>query len=159
MADESDQKETKKKPSEKPTVPRSATEVQKLKLEKLMKDPDKTVSIPNLPKQWKPSEAPEFIRFVMGSSAGAGSGEFHVYRATRRREYNRVAFIEKTTKQHELDESYHKKLGENKSQAEEKTAKKRAKGGDDQRQVDSSDDDDDDEAQEDEEPHFVVGGK
>ena len=39
MADESDQKETKKKPSEKPTVPRSATEVQKLKLEKLMKDP------------------------------------------------------------------------------------------------------------------------
>ena len=28
-----------KKPSEKPTVPRSATELQKLKLEKLMKDP------------------------------------------------------------------------------------------------------------------------
>ena len=29
--------------------------------------------------------------------------------------------------QQELDESYHKKLEENKSQAEEKTAKKRAK--------------------------------
>lgn len=27
---------------------------------------DKTVSIPDGPKQWKPSEAPEFIRFVMG---------------------------------------------------------------------------------------------
>jgi hypothetical protein len=31
--------DTEKKPSEKPTVPRSATELQKLKLEKLMKDP------------------------------------------------------------------------------------------------------------------------
>lgn len=39
MADESGITETKKKPSEKPTVPRSATELQKLKLEKLMKDP------------------------------------------------------------------------------------------------------------------------
>lgn len=24
------------------------------------------MSIPELPKQWKPSEAPEFVRFVMG---------------------------------------------------------------------------------------------
>ncbi|KAL9980984.1 hypothetical protein ACROYT_G009633 [Oculina patagonica] len=182
MADESDAKDTKKKPSEKPTVPRSATEIQKLKLEKLMKDPDKPVSIPAGPKQWKPSEAPEFIRFVMGSSAGAGSGEFHVYRATRRREYNRMAYIEKTAEQQELDESYRKKLEEHKSQAEEKTAKKRAKrqkkkqkklgakrkkeegkkeeaGTDDQRQVSSSDNDDEEKSDEDEEPHFVVGGK
>lgn len=39
MADESGVRDTKKKPSEKPTVPRSATELQKLKLEKLLKDP------------------------------------------------------------------------------------------------------------------------
>ena len=38
MADESD-KEKEGKSSEKPFVPRSATEIQKMKLEKLMKDP------------------------------------------------------------------------------------------------------------------------
>jgi len=145
-----------------------------------MKDPDKAVTVPDRPKQWKPSDPPEFIRFVMGSSAGAGSGEFHVYRATRRREYNRVGFIEKMTEQYELDESYHKKLEENKTQAEERTAKKRAKrqrkkqkklgskrkkdekkeedGDDDEKQVSGSDNDED-ENDEDEEPHFVVGGQ
>ena len=39
MADESKIENAEKKPSEKPTVPRSATELQKMKLEKLMKDP------------------------------------------------------------------------------------------------------------------------
>ena len=39
MADENVDTYTEKKPSEKPTVPRTATELQKLKLDKLMKDP------------------------------------------------------------------------------------------------------------------------
>lgn len=39
MADENDTVDTENKPSEKPTVPRTATELQKLKLDKLMKDP------------------------------------------------------------------------------------------------------------------------
>ena len=39
MADESDKEKAEGKSSEKPFVPRSATEIQKMKLEKLMKDP------------------------------------------------------------------------------------------------------------------------
>ena len=43
MADESDKEKAEGKSSEKPFVPRSATEIQKMKLEKLMKDPVSTI--------------------------------------------------------------------------------------------------------------------
>lgn len=35
---------------------------------------------------------------MIGSSAGAGSGEFHVYRHLRRKEYARQRFIEEQAK-------------------------------------------------------------
>jgi len=34
------------------------------------------------------------MKSVSGSSAGAGSGEFHVYKHARRREYERIALME-----------------------------------------------------------------
>ncbi|EDO44649.1 predicted protein, partial [Nematostella vectensis] len=118
----------KKKDEEaKPFVPQTAAELQKMQYERLMRDPERNVHIPETKKEWKPSDPKDFVRFVMGSSAGAGSGEFHVYRATRRREYNRQEYIEKKSKEASIQNEYHKKLEQNAKIAEEKTAKKRAK--------------------------------
>lgn len=55
---------------------------------------DKPVVIPDPPKLKSLAAAPDFVRNVMGSSAGAGSGEFHVYRHLRRKEYARQKFIQ-----------------------------------------------------------------
>jgi hypothetical protein len=36
------------------------------------------------------------MKNVQGSRAGAGSGEFHVYKASRRREYERLKLLDET---------------------------------------------------------------
>ncbi|XP_022106005.1 PRKR-interacting protein 1 homolog [Acanthaster planci] len=63
----------------------------------------------------------------MGSSAGAGSGEFHVYRGYRRREYARQMYIQKKAEQEGNEIEFQKKLEENQRKAEERTTKKREK--------------------------------
>merc|ERR1712018_1112928 len=107
--------------------PRSAYDIQRAKVEKLMKNPDKPVSIPDPRQEKDPNKAPEFVYNVMGSSAGAGSGEFHVYRQIRRKEFARQKHLEESKSKDELNEAYHAKLEENEREAEERTAKKRAK--------------------------------
>merc|ERR1711963_904572 len=92
--------------------PRTAYDIQRSKLEKLMQNPDK---------------AAEFVYNVMGSSAGAGSGEFHVYRQIRRKEYARQKVMEERKNKEDLNVEYHAKLEENQREADERTAKKRAK--------------------------------
>ncbi|KAL0838747.1 hypothetical protein ABMA28_016801 [Loxostege sticticalis] len=119
-------KETKSE-EKKPVLIKNATDLQRLKLEKLMKNPEKPIVIPDPPKQKSLAAPPDFVRNVMGSSAGAGSGEFHVYRHLRRKEYARQKFIQEKSEKEKLDEEYHKKIEENRRLAEEKTAKKRAK--------------------------------
>lgn len=107
--------------------PRTAYDIQRSRLDKLMKNPEKPVHIPTPRTAKDPNKAPEFVYNVMGSSAGAGSGEFHVYRQIRRKEYTRQKAMDERKTQDDLNEAFHAKLDENEKQAAEKTAKKRAK--------------------------------
>lgn len=108
-------------------VPKNAYDVQRLKLERLMEHPDRPVVIPEPAKPRAPHDAPEFVRNVMGSSAGAGSGEFHVYRHLRRKEYARQKYIDQRAHEDQLDAEFRERVERNRREAEERTAKKRAK--------------------------------
>merc|ERR1719210_383613 len=121
MSSEEDETPTYKK------GPKTAYDVQRARLDKLMANPEKPVNLPTAKAAKDPNAAPEFVYNVMGSSAGAGSGEFHVYRQIRRKEYARQKIIDEANTKEELNAAYHAKLAENEREAEEKTAKKRAK--------------------------------
>ncbi|KAF1376342.1 hypothetical protein PFLUV_G00210500 [Perca fluviatilis] len=108
-------------------IAKTPAEEQRLKLERLMRNPDKPAPIPDRPKEWNPRAPPEFVRDVMGSSAGAGSGEFHVYRHLRRREYQRQDFLDKIADKLDEDDHYLEKVEQNKKAADERTAKRRKK--------------------------------
>lgn len=130
MSKNTDGVEKEKKPKEKFVV-RTPTDIQRIKLQRLMENPvrillgciiwhircyfglsmltkfhlfqNKEVVIP-VPRVRKTDEfgnasIPSFVRNVMGSSAGAGSGEFHVYRHLRRKEYARQKHIQQKSKQ------------------------------------------------------------
>ncbi|KAM6992882.1 PRKR-interacting protein 1 homolog [Tautogolabrus adspersus] len=108
-------------------IAKTPAEEQRLRLERLMRNPDKLAPIPDRPKEWNPRAPPEFVRDVMGSSAGAGSGEFHVYRHLRRREYQRQDFLDKMSEKVNEDVDYLDKVELNKQAADERTAKRRKK--------------------------------
>ncbi|CAK6963178.1 PRKR-interacting protein 1 homolog [Scomber scombrus] len=108
-------------------IAKTPAEEQRLKLERLMRNPDKLVSIPDRQREWTPRAPPEFVRDVMGSSAGAGSGEFHVYRHLRRREYQRQDFLDKMAEVQNREQGYLDKVEDNKRAADERTAKRKKK--------------------------------
>jgi hypothetical protein len=63
-------------------------------LDRLLKDPTKAAYIPAPLKDKTVRPPREMMKNVQGSSAGAGSGEFHVYKAGRRREYERLKLLD-----------------------------------------------------------------
>ncbi|KAK6955598.1 hypothetical protein Daesc_003240 [Daldinia eschscholtzii] len=63
----------------------------------------------------------------VGSSAGAGSGEFHVYKASRRREYERLRRMDEEVSQERAREEFERKKEERERRDDEKTRRNREK--------------------------------
>ncbi|XP_055328801.1 PRKR-interacting protein 1 homolog [Paramacrobiotus metropolitanus] len=106
---------------------RGPADLQRRRLERLMKNPEKEVHIAEPPKNKPPPAPPEYVRFYMGSSAGAGSGEFHIYRNLRRKEQNRMRYIDEQAKKDDLQKAFVERVSEQKRAADKKAEKKRAK--------------------------------
>ncbi|PYH82864.1 DUF1168 domain protein [Aspergillus uvarum CBS 121591] len=108
--------------------PSTAQSEQASQIETLMRDPTREI---HLPVQKPPRTAgslpppPEIVANVQGSSAGAGSGEFHVYKASRRREYERLRLMQSEVVREQEDEAWARKQAETKRRDEERTEKNR----------------------------------
>ena len=114
--------------SKRPLKRRALTPVtqQASHVEALFAKPDREISVPTGPVTKKGlAPPPEIVANVQGSSAGAGSGEFHVYKASRRREYERIKLMEEEVAKEEADAEFEKKREEMKKKDEEKTGKNR----------------------------------
>jgi hypothetical protein len=72
-------------------------------------------------------DLPDRVYHVMGSNAGAGSGEFHTYRHSRRREQERLKQIDEDAERQEKEKERLERLAELENADEEKTTKRRAK--------------------------------
>lgn len=83
--------------------------------------------IPESSRRKEPKAPPDFVRNVWGSAAGVGSGDFHIYRGIRRREYARLEFIEQQAKEKAKADAYIAEHEAKNRAIEEKRAKKRAK--------------------------------
>ncbi|KAK0483376.1 hypothetical protein IW261DRAFT_1462972 [Armillaria novae-zelandiae] len=105
----------------------TAVEKQRMQLDKLLKDPTKAAYVPPPPKEKTIRPAREMMKNVQGSSAGAGSGEFHVYKASRRREYERLKLLEETVQKETDEAEFERRKREAAAVTEAKTAKNRAK--------------------------------
>ncbi|KAK6346931.1 hypothetical protein TWF696_007029 [Orbilia brochopaga] len=104
----------------------SPTSAQAAEVASLMKNPDRPIpTFRSRDKKLPPP--PEIVANVQGSSAGAGSGEFHVYKASRRREYERLKMMDDQLKKEKDKEEFEAKNDEWKNKDDAKTAKNRAK--------------------------------
>ncbi|KAL7753959.1 hypothetical protein RI367_000892 [Sorochytrium milnesiophthora] len=101
----------------------------RVQIERLMARADKPIELPAPKQPRNAGTAPpkEFVRNVQGSSAGAGSGDFHVYRAHRRREYARLKQMDEATARDAQEQQHAAKLAQYREEDEQKTAKNRAK--------------------------------
>ena len=118
--------------SKRPLKRRALTPVsqQASQVDALFAKPDRDINIPSSSALSKTSNLPpppEIVANVQGSSAGAGSGEFHVYKASRRREYERLKIMDEEVAREEADAEFEKKRSEQKQKDDERTEKNRKK--------------------------------
>lgn len=116
--------------SKRPTKKRALTPVseQAAHLDALFAKPDQEIRIPTGgDKKSRLAAPPEIVTNVQGSSAGAGSGEFHVYKASRRRENERLRIMDEDLRKELAKGEFEKKMKENETKDEEKTRKNREK--------------------------------
>ncbi|KAJ5861729.1 uncharacterized protein N7529_009039 [Penicillium soppii] len=116
--------------SKRPTKRRALTPLSEhaSQIETLFKDPSKDIQLPAASIQRSASSLlapPEIVTNVQGSSAGAGSGEFHVYKASRRREYERLRLMQSEVDQEKDNAKWEKEREEARRKDEEKTEKNR----------------------------------
>ncbi|MCJ1377089.1 hypothetical protein MMC17_000180 [Xylographa soralifera] len=106
------------------------TTQQATQLSALFAKPDRDIVIPTSDPSMKSrgiAPPPEIVANVQGSSAGAGSGEFHVYKASRRREYERLRQMDEEVKTENENEKFEREKEERRKKDEAKTSKNKAR--------------------------------
>jgi hypothetical protein len=96
-------------------------------VEALFAKPDREIQIPGTGPKKGLAPPPEIVANVQGSSAGAGSGEFHVYKASRRREYERLRMMDEEVKKEQDEKEFQERKAEQERLDREKTEKNRLK--------------------------------
>ncbi|KAF2006020.1 DUF1168-domain-containing protein [Amniculicola lignicola CBS 123094] len=114
--------------SKRPTKKRALTPRDAIanQVEALFANPDREIKIPTTAAK-SLAAPPELVTNVQGSSAGAGSGEFHVYKASRRREYERLRVMDEEVKREEEEKAYAERKLELEQKDREKTERNRLK--------------------------------
>nr|KAJ3421953.1 hypothetical protein HK105_001720 [Polyrhizophydium stewartii] len=109
--------------------PKTVLEAQRAQLERLMQRVDREIVLPKRPSD-KPSQRRDpdaGPRNIQGSSAGAGSGDFHVYRAMRRKENNRLRELDEAARKEQEKREYEERMQAIRDKEAIKTNKNRLK--------------------------------